>query len=68
LEQIVKISSINPIEFSSFLEAFNKVLPPEIRCIDIEPCDGLFKPAAQALSKEYRYFITNKKIVSNNEQ
>lgn len=65
IEQVVKISSINPIDCSSFVEAFNVVLPREIRCIDIESCEGLFRPAAETVSKEYRYFFTNKTQVSN---
>ena len=68
LEQIVKISSCNPIEPASFLDALNKVLPREIRCIGIESCDGLFRPAAAAASKEYRYFFTNKRMVPTNER
>jgi len=60
MEQVVKISSKNPIDFSSFLGAFNLVLPRDIRCIRIEPCAGLFRPAVEAVSKEYRYFFTNK--------
>lgn len=67
-EQIVKISSKNPIDFTSFLKAFNIALPREIRCIDIEHCEGLFKPAVEAASKEYRYFFTNKKEVLKEER
>ncbi|MGZ3790119.1 MAG: tRNA pseudouridine(38-40) synthase TruA [Bacteriovorax sp.] len=68
MEQVVKISSSNPINFSSFLEAFNKALPPQIRCIDVESCHGLFRPAAEAISKEYRYFFTNKTQVPKEER
>lgn len=66
IEQVVKISSENPIDLSPFLVAFNKVLPPDIRCIDIESCEGLFRPAI-ASSKEYRYFFTNKTQVTKEE-
>ena len=58
-EQIVKISSENAIDFSSFLTDFNNALPRDIKCLNIENCQGLFKPAAEAVSKEYRYFFTN---------
>lgn len=67
MEQIVKISSINPIDVLSFLEVFNKTLPPQIRCTNIESCNGLFRPSAEAISKEYRYFFTNKTQVSKEE-
>jgi tRNA pseudouridine38-40 synthase len=40
----------------------------DIRCISIEPCDGLFRPAASAISKEYRYFFTNKTQVDKKQQ
>ena len=68
MEQVVKISSKNPIDLFSFLEAFNNVLPSKIRCIDIESCSGLFKPAVEAISKEYRYFFTNKTLVAKEER
>jgi len=68
LEQIVKISSSSPIDCSSFLNEFNKVLPPQIRCINVEPCAGLFRPAAEATSKEYLYFFTNKTQVSKGDR
>lgn len=67
LEQIVKISAAHPIDCSSFLDEFNKVLPREIRCLEIEPCEGIFRPAVDATSKEYRYFFTNKTKASKEE-
>lgn len=67
LEQIVKISSINPIDFSSFLESLNKKLPPQIKCLDIEFCEGGFRPSAEATSKEYRYFFTNKTQITKED-
>lgn len=67
MEQVVKISSSHPIDLSSFLELFNQALPPQIRCVDIKTCEGLFRPAAAATSKEYRYFFTNKTQVSKEE-
>lgn len=67
-EQIVKISSSNPIDCSSFLETFNTALPSQVRCIKIGPCEGQFKPAAESVSKEYRYFFTNKTQVAKDER
>jgi tRNA pseudouridine38-40 synthase len=68
VEQIVKISSVNPIDCLLFLPEFNRALPRDIKCTNIEPCDGAFKPAA-AISKEYRYFFTNlKKNISDEGQ
>lgn len=67
MEQIVKISSTNAIDLSVFVEAINEILPSQIKCIKIEPCEGLFRPSAQATSKEYRYFFTNKIHVSKEE-
>ncbi len=64
LDQVVKISSALPIECETFLESFNRHLPKDIKCLAIAPCEGTFKPGAEALSKEYRYFFTNKKQVS----
>ncbi len=68
VEQVVKISSENPIDLSSFLLKFNSALPLDIQCLEIAPCAGLFRPAAFAITKEYRYFFTNKKQVSIEER
>lgn len=68
MEQVVKISSENPIDLSLFLEALNLVLPRDIRCMAIEPSHGLFRPAVEAVSKEYRYFFTNKTQVPKEER
>ncbi len=62
--QFIKISSVNPIDHTSFVKRFNKELPADIRCLSIEPTHGLFRPAAVASSKEYRYFFTNQTQVS----
>lgn len=67
MEQVVKITSSNPIDLSIFLGLFNKVLPPQIRCINVEACDGLFRPSVASLSKEYRYFFTNQTQVSKED-
>lgn len=68
MEQVVKISSSKPIDFSSFVETFNKILPPQIRCIDFKSCEGLFRPAVDTQSKEYRYFFTNMTKVSKDDR
>lgn len=60
LEQIVKISSENPIDCESFIFEFNKILPAQIRCLNIASCGGLFRPANDSTHKEYRYLFTNK--------
>ena len=66
-EQVVKITCINPIDTSLFLKSFNEVLPSSIKCYKIESSDGLFRPASFAVSKEYRYFFTNKTQVSKED-
>lgn len=67
MEQIVKISSTVPIDCSGFLEKFNKGISSQIRCINIHSCGPLFRPAVEAISKEYCYFFTNKKHLSKND-
>lgn len=68
VEQVVKICSELSIDLVSFIENFNHLLPPQIQCRDIVICNGLFKPAAEATSKEYRYLFTNKAIVKKEDQ
>lgn len=60
LEQFVKISSTQSMDCTSLLESLNFVLPNDIRCIYIEPSTGLFRPASDTTSKEYRYLFTNR--------
>lgn len=67
LDQVVKITSSDPIDLITFINNFNEALPNQIRCLKIENCDGLFRPSASSLSKEYRYFFTNKTQVSKVE-
>lgn len=59
LEQIVKVSSENEINCSSFITKFNKELPPQIHCNSLSPCEGSYKPTVGSASKEYRYLFTN---------
>lgn len=66
-EQIVKITSSEAITLSDFLNSFNTHLPRDIRCTEISFCQGDFKPSANALSKEYRYYFTNKQSASKEE-
>ena len=68
LEQIVKITSQHQIEHNSFMAALNKTLPPEVRCLSIEPCDGSFNPITSSASKEYRYLFTNTLMSGGLEQ
>ena len=60
IEQIVKVSSENLIDITSFKKSFNEILPSDIRCTAIDSCAGLFRPSTESVSKEYRYFFTNK--------
>lgn len=62
--QVVKISSINPITMTNFLESFNQALPSQVECKSIELSHGLFRPSIEATSKEYRYFFTNDKVTN----
>jgi len=65
-EHVVKVTSEYAITFSA--ADFNKVLPAQIRCLDIKPCDGEFNPNTNTISKEYRYLFTNKTHVSEEER
>lgn len=67
LGQVVKISSEDPVDCTSFLKQFNAALPETIRCFHISPCSGEFNPGPEAVSKEYRYFFTNKTQISKEE-
>ena len=58
-EQIVKVSS--EWEILNLAELLNENLPKDIRCLKSESCSGDFHPSANAKTKEYRYFFTNKK-------
>ncbi len=59
IEQIVKITTEHQIECDSFKTALNQVLPKEVRCLKIEPCEGSFNPITFSDSKEYRYLFAN---------
>ncbi len=59
VEQIVKITSDQEIECSSFLIELNKTLPSQIKCLELTPCEGTFNPIGDCLTKEYRYLFTN---------
>lgn len=59
VEQIVKITTDQKLEVSIFLSELNKKLPSQVRCLSISPCAGLYKPASDHVSKEYRYLFTN---------
>lgn len=55
LEQWVKITTETEIDGARL----NDLLPPQIRCLSIEPCSGSFRPSSDCVSKEYRYLFTN---------
>jgi tRNA pseudouridine38-40 synthase len=67
IEQVVKITSQNPIECPTSLLTLNKILPSQIRCLELIPCKGDFKPAS-ASSKEYHYYFTNIRNVPENDR
>lgn len=58
-EQIVKITTEVEVDDESFIEKFNTILPEQIRCLKIIPCDPKFNPTKGHRSKEYRYLFTN---------
>ena len=62
LGQVVKITSDQVIDCSDFLKRLQAILPSQIRCMSISPCEGDFKPSSDHLSKEYRYLFTNEKF------
>lgn len=66
VEQVVKMTTENPIAFS--IEAFNQALPKQIRCLDLAPCGGEFNPNTNTISKEYRYLFTNRPHVIESER
>lgn len=49
---------------SFFLAGLNAELAPHIVCTSITKSHALFSPNSQSTAKEYRYFFTNKKIMS----
>lgn len=69
-EQIVKITTEEPLafSFSTFVDEWNRLLPSQIRCLNIEECSWDFRPSVQVSSKEYRYFFTNQLNVSVGER
>jgi tRNA pseudouridine38-40 synthase len=60
VDQVVKITTEFPFECGSFLINLNETLPPSIRCMSLSECEGSFRPNTDSLSKEYRYFFTNR--------
>jgi tRNA pseudouridine38-40 synthase len=74
VEQIVKITSEKPIKIELVLPKLNRALPSQIKCLDLLPCEGSFKPTVGSYCKEYRYLFTNliesscidQKFIANN--
>lgn len=73
-EQFVKITSQDDVDLVNLVERLNKVLPSQIRCLEISLSNRAFKPTSDSISKEYRYFFTNtikgnsmdRKFIANN--
>lgn len=63
LMQVVRLTCEEKIQEDSFLEKINAILPLDIRVLTIEKTTKEFKPTSGTISKEYRYFFTNEKIV-----
>lgn len=68
MEQVVKITTEKILNYQTILASINSILPPTIRCLYLAPCAGEFKPAADTISKEYRYLFTNKAEFSAEER
>lgn len=58
-EQVVRITSSAAVECDTLTKELARLLPPQIRCLNVDPCSGKFNPSADAVSKEYRYLFTN---------
>ncbi|MGE3610449.1 MAG: tRNA pseudouridine(38-40) synthase TruA [Bacteriovoracaceae bacterium] len=74
VEQFVKISSEYSIGCEYLKAQLNSILPADIRCLSVSPCDGSYNPTIDSGSKEYRYLFTNflqtgcddQKFIANN--
>lgn len=58
--QVVKVTTESLIDDARALEKLNRILPAQIKCLELVPCRGDFNPSIEAISKEYRYLFTNK--------
>lgn len=67
LDQVVKITSEEQINLSTFVSELNQHLPSSIRVLKIEETDLAFRPNVSSKSKEYRYLFTNKLKMSPTE-
>lgn len=68
MSQVVKITSDQEIDCSSFMKALNLALPSQIRCLDLVSSTAKFRPANDHHTKEYHYYFTNKRIVPIEEK
>lgn len=59
LNQVIKITTNNPLNPTSALAKINLKLPSDIRFLHIEECLSSFRPTRDCIKKEYRYFFTN---------
>lgn len=61
IKQILKVSSIAPIEITGVVNELNLILPKTIKCLDFSSCAGDYRPASDHQGKVYRYYFTNQK-------
>ncbi len=57
--QYVKITTENEIPYGEVLGSLSQVLPAQIKCLELFPCEKSFRPTKDSEFKEYRYFFTN---------
>lgn len=68
MEQVVKITSENFIECAILFDQLKVKLPAQLRCLNILPCGGDFRPETHPTSKEYRYYFTNVRNVPEGDR
>lgn len=60
LQQVIKISVEHQLDLSTFLKTIALFLPSDIIFLSIDECDWSYRPSLDCVSKEYRYFFTNR--------
>ncbi len=68
LEQVIRITSSQPIEHPQLLEKLQNVLPAQIRILSLHPSQRSFNPALDSQSKQYSYLFTNRQIASSEDR
>ncbi len=61
--QVLKLTSERAIDCTTFIPRVHEVLSPQVRFQEIAPCVPTFNPMVDTVSKEYRYYFTNRPIV-----